>query len=251
MTTIAITPQLKVTMLKHLVAGHDLDFVATATRVPRDTVLDIVSKHGYPDHDRMAWAIDVLIQGGDKIPTREADHRPRVLLDGPAVQAIARANAQSTVQRPGSLAITPPTPTRPVHTSTAELLHQASESPFIRTQNMAAKISALLADLTARLNDEQAAVEAKAQADRESARIASRIATLQAEIDKLKRKPAKPATARAAATTGNIPRSERLTRGVHPCTTAGCDRTFDTGQGASSHRRRAHEGWNPSAKAAS
>lgn len=40
MTTIEITSATKVTMLKHLVAGKDLDLVATLTRVPRDTVLD-------------------------------------------------------------------------------------------------------------------------------------------------------------------------------------------------------------------
>jgi uncharacterized small protein (DUF1192 family) len=246
MTTIAITPALKVTMLKHLVAGKDLDFVATVTKVPRDDVLDIASKHGYPNHDRMAWAIDMLIQGGDKIPERPADHRPKVLLDEPAT----RTTNICSDQRPGSLAITPPATIAHVPPATADLLHQAEQSPFIRTQNIGTKISALLADLTTRLTDEQQQVEAKAQADREAARIASRIATLQAEIDKLKRKPAKTATARAAATTGNIPRSERLTRGVHPCTTAGCDRTFDTPQGAVTHRRRAHEGFNPHAGAA-
>jgi len=245
-TPSAITPQLKVTMLKHLVAGKDLDFVATVTRVPRDDVLDIVSAHGYPDVDKMAWAVDILTKTVGKIPERPtATHRGAAPLDRPTP-----AHAQSTgqPQRPNGYAITPPTPVRPVHTSAVELLHQASESPFIRTQNIGTKISALLADLTARLNDEQAAAEAKAQADRESARIATRIATLQAEIDKLKRKPAKPDK---PAPTATEPRSERLTRGVHPCTTEGCDRTFDTGQGAAAHRRRAHEGWNPSAKAAS
>jgi len=230
MTTTTITRQTYVTMLKHLVAGKDLDFVATVTKVPRDAVLDVVSKHGYPNKDRMAWAIDMLIQGGDRILERPTDTRGRVLLDEPA-----------------------PTP-RPVATithippATADLLHQGKASPWIRTQNLAAKIHTLLGDLTARLADEQAAVEAKARVAHENALVASRIATLQAEIDKLKRKPPKPDK---PAPTAAGPRSERLTRGVHPCTTAGCDRTFDTGQGAAAHRRRAHEGWNPSAKAAS
>jgi len=86
MTTITITPQLKVTMLKHLVAGKDLDFVATVTGVPLQDVLNIVSNHGYPNHDRMAWAIDVLIQGGDKIP--ESQLRTGTPLDpaGPAAR---------------------------------------------------------------------------------------------------------------------------------------------------------------------
>jgi len=180
MTTITITPQLKVTMLKHLVAGKDLDFVATVTRVPRDDVLGIVSAHGYPDVDKMAWAVDILTKTVGKIP--ESQLRTGTPLDPP------RPNTQHAV-RPNPFAITHNPPT--TADTTADLLHQASESPFIRTQNIGTKIHALLADLTARLNDEQQQVEAKASADRESARIASRIATLQAEIDKLKRKPAK------------------------------------------------------------
>ncbi len=191
MTTTVITRQTHVTMLKHLVAGKDLDFVATVTGVPRQSVLDIVSKHGYPNKDRMGWAVDMLIKGADEIP--ESQLRAGTPLDPPSPAAVAHAQS---AERRNSLAITPPATIAHVPPATADLLRQAEQSPFIRTQNIGAKISALLADLTARLTDETAAVEAKAQADREAARIASRIATLQAEIDKLKRKPAK--TAKAA-----------------------------------------------------
>jgi len=234
MTTTTITPQLKVTMLKHLVAGKNLDFVATVTRVPRDDVLDIVSAHGYPDVDKMAWAVDILVKTVGKIPERPADEPANL-------QTMGNLNGP----RPGSLAITPPATIAHVPPATADLLHQGKASPWIRTQNLAAKIHTLLGDLTTRLADEQAAAEAKAQADRESARIASRIATLQAEIDKLKRKPAGPATARAAA-----PRSYTQKHGEFTCTTPDCDRVFTTIQGAVTHRRRAHEGFNPHAAGA-
>lgn len=50
MSTIEITPQLKVQMLKALVNGHDLAYAAAATETPRDRVLDIVSAHGYLGH---------------------------------------------------------------------------------------------------------------------------------------------------------------------------------------------------------
>ena len=240
MTTITITPQLKVTMLKHLVAGKNLDFVAATTRVPLQDVLNIVSNHGYPNHDRMAWAVDVLIQGGDKIP--ESQLRTGTPLDLPTMGNLAKPAGQ----RAASLAITPPATTAHVPPATADLLHQASESPFIRTQNIGAKISALLVDLTARLNDEQQQVEAKAQADRESARIASRIATLQAEIAKLKRKPAKADKTPTAAAP-----AQRSVGASFPCSVTGCDRMFASPNGAAIHKGRAHEGWNPSAKAAS
>ena len=191
MTTTVITRQTHITMLKQLVAGHDLEFVAAANHVPRQTVLDIVSNHGYPNKDRMAWAVDVLIQGGDKIPTGQLS--TGTPLDEPTPAAVA--HAQSTVQRPNGFALTPAPAITHVPPAGISILVQAEQSPFIRTQNIGAKISALLADLTTRLNDEQAAVEAKASADREAARIASRIATLQAEIDKLRRKPTKAAKA--------------------------------------------------------
>jgi len=237
MTIITITPQLKVTMLKHLVAGKNLDFVAQVTRVPRDDVLDIVSKHGYPNHDRMAWAVDMLIQGGDKIP--ESQLRTGTPLD----PAAAATPARTAGGRPSNFALIPPATITHIPPATADLLHQGKASPWIRTQNLAAKIHTLLGDLAARLADEQAAAEAKAQADRESARIATRIATLQAEIDKLKRKPAK--------TTSVSHATRPVITGEHSCTTAGCDRTFPTIQGAVTHRRRAHEGFNPHAKVAS
>jgi hypothetical protein len=249
MTTTAITPQLKITMLKHLVAGRDLDFVATVTSVPRDTVLDIVSNHGYPDHDRMGWAIDMIIQGGDKIPARPVDNRPRVLLDEPAAERRPQTmnHAQSTGQRPAprnpGYALTPPPPTRPAHTSISELLHQAGESNLTRTRALGSKISALVADLTQRLADEQGALEAKNKAARESAAVAARIAVLQAEIDKLK------GSSKRAKTAVASPRKYTQNRGVHPCTNPDCDRTFDTPQGAVTHRRRAHEGFNPVTKA--
>lgn len=192
MTTTQITPQLKVTMLKLLVQGRDLGFVSIATKVPRDKVLDIVSTHGYPDHDRMGWAVDMLIQGGDKIPTSTL--RTGTPLDGPATNI---RSAQSTGHQPGprnpGYAVIAPATGRPAHTSVSELLHQAGESDVARTRNLGAKISALVADLTARLADEQEAHEAKNKALRESAAVAARIAVLQAEIDKLKGKRSKPA----------------------------------------------------------
>jgi hypothetical protein len=235
MTTITITPQLKVSMLKHLVAGKDLDFVATVTRVPRDTVLDIVSDHGYPNKDRMSWAVDVLIKNGDKIPERPVDHRPHVLLDQPT-------HAQSTGQpeRPSGFAITPPATVQPAPTPTDNLLRRAELSPFIRTQNIGAKILALLVDLETRLADEQEAHDAKVKADREAFAIATRIAQLEAEIAKLKRK-----TPKVAKTTGVSKATRPVVTGEFACTMDSCDRVFDTSQGVALHQRRAHEGWNP------
>lgn len=48
-TRTEITDELRLTMLKHLAGGKDLDTVATIVRIPRPLVLDVVSKHGYPN----------------------------------------------------------------------------------------------------------------------------------------------------------------------------------------------------------
>jgi hypothetical protein len=235
MSTVTITPQLKVTMLKLLVAGHNLDFVAIATHVPADRVLEIVSAHGYPVAGIMQRALDVLIGNDNKIPVRPTAS----LRTGPAPSE-NRLAVPRLVQQPAA----PPSPgARPVHTSTAQLLHQAGESEYARTRGLGTKISGLIADLEARLDDEQKAVEAKA--DKEAAAVAARIATLEAEIAKLKGRRVK--TGRIPSTTGQIPSSRPHVKGDFPCTHAGCGRTFDTGQGLALHRRRTHEGFNPNA----
>lgn len=257
MTTIQITPALKVTMLKHLVAGRDLDFVATATHTPRDRVLDIVSKHGYPDVDRMKWAIDIVTKEGGQIPERApvVDHRPKVLLDEPVRDTGGRTQDSPFYDGPGKRTtnIRSDQPTKPyqsapsgavnIPSATADVLRQAGQSQHGRTRALAAKISALLADLTARLADEQAEVEAKTQAAKENAAVTARIAVLQAEIDKLKGKRAKPA--KTITSTGR-----GIVAGEYLCQREACGRSFTTVQGVHLHYRRAHEGFNP-VKAAS
>jgi len=237
MTTIAITPQLKVSMLKHLVAGKDLDFVATVTRVPRDTVLDIVSDHGYPKINQMKWAIDILIKTGGKIP--ESQLRTGTPLD-PVAPAARVGNSATGVNGSAGYALTPPATVQPTPTPTDNLLRRAELSPFIRTQNIGTKIMALLVDLETRLADEQEARDAKVKADKEHAAVATRIAQLEAEIAKLKRK-----TPKVAKTTGLSHATRPVVTGEFACTMDSCDRTFDTSQGVALHQRRAHEGWNP------
>jgi len=238
MTTVTITRQTHVAMLKHLVAGHDLEFVAAATRVPRDTVLDIVSRHGYPAVDKMAWAIDILIKEQDKLPERApANPRSEVFLDEIDVPVSARA---PQTPRPSSFALIAPATGQPATSSTALLLNEAAQSPFIRTQNLGVKISALLVNLTDRLADEQEARDAKVKAEKADAAVAARIAVLEAEIAKLKRKPAK-----TPKTTGASHATRAVLTGEFSCTMDSCDRVFDTSQGVALHQRRAHEGFNP------
>lgn len=222
MSTVEITVALKVQMLKHLIADHDLDWVAAVTKIPRNIILDVVAAHGYPDKDRMGWAVDVLTKDGNQPPERPAHTGFKSLERATPVRPSAPANAQSAVQRV------------PVHTSTAELLHQAAESRMARTRSLGAKISGLLTDLTARLAEEQETREELAKAEKDKARVGARIAELEAEIAKLKGKNKKPATV-------SKPRGvvEPRPAGGIPCPS--CDRTFQTGHGLDVHKGRSHQ----------
>lgn len=60
MTT--VTAEQRLTIVKHLASGKDLDWVAAATKFDRSVVLDIASRHGYPDVSKLAWARDVLAE---------------------------------------------------------------------------------------------------------------------------------------------------------------------------------------------
>lgn len=79
MTTTDLAPAKKVAILKHLAAGKSLDIVATIVHLKRDQVLDIASHHGYPDVDKLAWAVDVLekkLADTDVLPDRTGEKRP-------------------------------------------------------------------------------------------------------------------------------------------------------------------------------
>lgn len=216
-----IPPQLKITMLRQLVAGRNLDWVAAAAEISRDQVLDVVSAHGYPDHDRMGWAIDMLTQDTNKIPQRASSTvRAGRPLDPPAV-----------LPRPPQPPPPPAVQRIPAHTPTAELLHQANESAYARTRALGAKISGLLTDLTVRLADEQAARDAEVKQEKEQAAVKARIAELEAELTKLKGKRSKPAETR------NI--TQPRAPGAFPCTS--CDRTFQSPHGLGVHKGRSHQ----------
>jgi hypothetical protein len=158
-----------------------LQATADEMAIPYQTVFDIASGYGYPEVDRMLRAIDHLqtvADGHNDIPTPKGS-APRPDL--------------SVARQPAPPALAPP-PVAPRVASTSasvtELLHQAFESDHTRTRNLGTKISGLLADLTARLHDETAERQAKTAAAAEKAKNAKRIAELEAELARLKGKPA-------------------------------------------------------------
>lgn len=77
-TSTDITPATKIALLKHLAAGKGLDVVATIVHLSRDQVLDVASHHGYPDREKLTWAVDVLEKRADAataVPDRTPEPR--------------------------------------------------------------------------------------------------------------------------------------------------------------------------------
>jgi hypothetical protein len=76
-----------IAVLKFLVAGKDVAFTAAASGLTPEKVRRIAQSHGYPDMDKVRWAIDVLTEEADKTadltpstePLREGQpvNRPR------------------------------------------------------------------------------------------------------------------------------------------------------------------------------
>jgi hypothetical protein len=219
MTVTAITPALKVSMLKHLVAGRDLDFVATVTKLSRQHVLDVVAAHGYPEKDKMDWAIDMIIAGDSKVSERPlVDVRKATPLANPITHRVPSPPAQAGFAVIAASTVQPVSPTY-------SALEQAAKSTFARTRTLGAKIANLLDDLEERLQDERAAVAARVKADKVAAQVKTRIAELEAEIAKLKGKPAtKKSTSTKAAAAGpteaSVIRAWAAANGV-PCTRVG------------------------------
>src|SRR5690349_11772238 len=61
----AMTPQQRITLLKHVASGKPLDMVATITRLPRESVDSVAADHGYPDLAKVATAVTRLVADAD------------------------------------------------------------------------------------------------------------------------------------------------------------------------------------------
>lgn len=204
MTT--VTAEQRLTIVKHLAAGKDLDWVAAATKFDRSVVLDIASRHGYPDQSKLAWARDVLAEKAQQpAPTPAPAAAP---------QAVARPAA------PGVAPQQQPT----VGALIAAGRASGSKRITAQADRVAAgitKLGDMLAAERAKVEARRKQAEAKRQAREEVERLQQELAAARAKL--------RPTTTR--------PR-EKIT---HPCTVDGCDRVFDTSQGRSLHERRAHQ----------
>jgi DNA repair exonuclease SbcCD ATPase subunit len=185
--------------------------VAADLGLSYDEVIDIASRHGYPEPDKMLWAIDHIQDSLDGKPSSDA----------PAAQA------------PGPRPAPPAVPATTVDDDSLEaLLAAAAASDKKRTRNAGEKIADLVQQLRATVTAEVAEREAAAEQQAAAKESLERIAALEAELAKER------AALGLAPTATKKTRSYTLPRGDFPCPL--CDRHFDTEQGRRMHNTRTH-----------
>lgn len=197
--TATITPEQRLTVVKHLAGGKGPDVVATITGLSRGVVIDIGSHHGYPDKEKLSWAADILAK---KIADGDA---PR---EDPRREERARAGTPVTpTARPTSAPAAPVTPlTRPDEIRI--LLNTAKGHPSKRIQAAADRIFDQVGRLREliREDDEKNAEKRRAAAAKEAARaevkrLEQQLADARAKLRGTK-PPATTSPSRPAGTTG-------------------------------------------------
>lgn len=204
----------KLTILKLLADGRSPAFAATATNYPTSRVRQLATAHGFPDLDKVAWAVDVVAADINRVELE------RVTDPGPAPR---RATAQLAPAPPSGNpaptappAATPaPTPAQapaakdtaaselaeqpqdddvagPATDSVPGLIARGSKSARARTKRLAAKAAELVAALESALQAEEAERRAAAEAARakarEQAERAAQERKIRAELEELERR---------------------------------------------------------------
>lgn len=210
----------KLTILKLLAAGRSPAFAASATQYPPARVRQLATAHGYPDLDKVAWAVDVVAADIERAelervtdpapaPQGSAEHRPTeraraTRAASPVVRAVPAAPpAEPTPTAPPAR---PPAQSAPDATSPAEekaaeapaadsvrgLIARGSKSTRVRTQRLAVKVADLVAALEDALRVEEEARRAAAEAAqakaREQAERAAQERRIRAELEEVERR---------------------------------------------------------------
>lgn len=219
-----VTPQQRLTILKHLINGKSPDVVATIVGLSRERVFTLGRGHGFPDVDTMKRAAELVEKKIDDDATAAIPSRT----ERPARSIITGPNEQG-----GKLEVTPLTKPDEIRV----LLNTAKQHPAKRIQNQADKVFDALDRLRAmiREDDEKNAEKRKAEADKAAAR---------AEVERLEQALAEArAKLRGKSYSHKDLNSEvakvktTAPKGEHPCRNDGCDKVYDTPQGRSLHER--------------
>jgi len=185
MTTVTITPVLRLTIVKHLANGRDLDFVASVVGISRPHVLEIASKHGYPKIDSLQRAVTLLEEKIDRdakdLPPSAypAERAPRLATQAPSTSTASTASitpAAALTQQPGPDGV-------------EALLNTAKAHPAKRIQAAAdkaldaiAKLRTLVAEDEERHAERRKAEAEKAVARAEVERLEKQLAAAKAKL---------------------------------------------------------------------
>jgi hypothetical protein len=164
-----LDPAKKVTLLKHLASGKGLDVVATIVGLKRDQVLDIASHHGYPDKEKLAWAVDVLEKKLDDEQAELPDRTSEV-----------RREERAVAPRPAAV----PTPTAsPAATGALEdLIATGKDHESKRIQSAANKVLDDLDRLRTLIREDAKKHAARRKAEREKAEARAEVERLKAQL---------------------------------------------------------------------
>lgn len=169
-TTIEVTTEQRVTMLRHLAGGKSLDVVAAILKMPRDVVLDIASKHGFPDSGKLNWAADVL---AEKQTEDNKASIPAGVPERVGVPVIDRGTPAAPMTRPDELRI---------------LLNTAKSHPSKRIRAAADRVFDQLDRLRGLMREDQEKNSEKRRLDAEKAAARAEVDRLEAQLKAAKAK---------------------------------------------------------------
>lgn len=175
-STTDLAPAAKVALLKHLSAGKGLDVVATITKLSREQVLDVASHHGYPDKDKLAWAVDVLEKKLDAeaaVPDRTEEANRQASSERRVALAEAPTPAPAALTRPDEIRV---------------LLNTAKGHESKRIQNAANKVLDDLDKLRTLIREDQEKHAARRAAAAEKAAARAEVERLEAQLAEAKAK---------------------------------------------------------------
>lgn len=165
-----VTTAQRIAILKHLASGKDLDTVAAIMRgIDRDTIGDIARHHGYPDPDKLNWAVDILTKKQEEAEKASIPTSAHV----PQPAARPATTSPSSVTSPDARPVQGPDEIR-------VLLNTAKAHPSKRIQAAADRVFDNLDKLRTLIRDDQEkhAERRKAEAEKAAAR---------AEVERLER----------------------------------------------------------------
>ncbi|NUO57267.1 MAG: hypothetical protein HOV78_11415 [Hamadaea sp.] len=175
MTTKTITPELKLTTLKHLAGGKSLEVTASIVGLPRETVLDLASNHGYPDQSKLSWAADVLATKLDeqaKVMPERAPERPE-----PTPRPVAAVPRPAPAPAPAAKA-----------DDIQALLSSAKEHQSKRIQRAAEKVTDDIARLRDLIQEDERKHAERRRLEKEKAAARAEVERLEAQLAAAKAK---------------------------------------------------------------